>query len=65
MWPVGEKEALQDLINRRDPNVVGLCEAHLNKEVTAPIIDGYRWFGNNGTGGSCGVGLYLKEEIRQ
>ena len=51
--------------NERDPDIVGLCETHLNRGVATPVIDGYKWFGNNGTGRSCWVRLYLKEEIRQ
>ena len=60
---INKGEVIQDLIYRRDADIIGVCETHIDNSITAPKIEGCIWHGVNGNRRKKGVGFYVKQGL--
>ena len=59
-----KRKLIQELVHIRKADIIGLCETHLDEHATAPVVQGYTWFGNDVNGRERGVVIYVSIRLK-
>ena len=69
-WSANNNELHGELVNFNNPDIIGVCETHLQNDETLSL-DGYVYMGINRAvpltnyPGSGGVGLFISKELKE